>query len=123
MLFFGMVILINSEVMGILCTREFGQENWKGLRLMGYRGLSFNLMIACGNALFFLASDKLLILVGFEQTMAETAREMAVSMIPALFIQAVASTLQTYMVSQKITHAMNYLNLWIFASFGPLGYF
>jgi Na+-driven multidrug efflux pump len=95
MLFFGQVIIINSELMGILCTHEFGQGNWKGFRLIGYKGLSFNLMIACGNALFFLASDKLLILVGFEQTLAETAREMVVSMIPALFIKAVTFTLQT----------------------------
>lgn len=123
MLFFGMVILINSELMGILCTHEFGQENWKRFRLMGYRGLSFNIMIACGNAIFFLMSDRLLVLVGFERTLAETAREMAVSMIPALFIQSVTFTLQTYMVSQKITHPMNYLNLAIFASFIPLGYF
>jgi Na+-driven multidrug efflux pump len=121
-LFFQAILLINNETMGIFCTHEFGQGNWKGFRLMGYRGLTFNLMVACGNSVLFLVSDKALILAGFEQTLAETACQMAVSMIPALFVTALTNALQTYLVSQKITHPMLYLNLGLFASFVPLGY-
>ena len=88
MLFFGMVMVINSEVMGILCTRAFGEEDFVGLRRLAWRGLCFKLSIAAMNAFFFLVSDRLLVVIGFERELSEVAGRMAVSMIPALFVQA-----------------------------------
>ena len=53
MLFFGMIVVINSEVMGILCTRAFGQENFVGFRRSALRGLCFKLGLAGVNTLLF----------------------------------------------------------------------
>jgi MATE family multidrug resistance protein len=88
LLFFGMVVVINSEIMGILCTRAFGQEDFMGFRRSAYRGLCFKLALAVLNSFLFYISDKLLIMVGFERELSIIAGKMAVSMIPALFVQA-----------------------------------
>jgi Na+-driven multidrug efflux pump len=88
MLFFGMVIIINSEVIGILCTRAFGEEDFVGFRRSAYRGLCFKLALAVLNSCLFLISDKLLIAIGFERELSIIAGQMAVSMIPAMFVQA-----------------------------------
>jgi hypothetical protein len=82
MLFFGMVVVINNEVMGILCTRKFGKGDFVGFRRLAYRGLYFKLALAVLNSLFFEISDKLLIMVGFERELSIMAGKMAVSMIP-----------------------------------------
>ena len=52
-LFFGMVIIINSEMMGILCTRAFGENDFVGFRRSAYRGLFFDLALAMVNSFFF----------------------------------------------------------------------
>jgi MATE family multidrug resistance protein len=53
MLFFGIVLVINSEVMGILCTRKFAEEDFVGFRRLAYRGLCFKLAFAVLNSVFF----------------------------------------------------------------------
>jgi Na+-driven multidrug efflux pump len=52
-LFFVTVIYVNGEVMGILCTRAFGEEDFVGFRRFAYRGLCFMLTIAALNSFLF----------------------------------------------------------------------
>ena len=119
---FNMIMLIHSESFGIFLTIKFGQKDWKGMRLVFLRALSFKAFFVVFNFFWLSFTKPVLTLLNFEPKVVDIVSELMFYMIPCLIPVALNIALQTYQVSQKITKPLTYLNIIDIIQMIPLGY-
>jgi len=123
MFFWQTFTQVNGETQGISCSKAFGAQDYKNMRLGFYRGLIWNYVITVISAILYSYIDVILISAGFEASMVEQAHAMVVSLIPALFIQTINEMIRNYLMSQKVSKPFVWINLASFAFFPVGGYY
>lgn len=123
MFFWQTFTQVNGETQGISCSKAFGGQDWKNMRLGFYRGLIWNYAVTIMSAVLYLFMDKILLAAGFEAEMTRQAHSMIVSTIPALFVQTMNEMIRNYLMSQKVVKPFFWINLVSFAFFPVGGYY
>lgn len=123
MFFWQTFTQVNGETQGINCSKAYGAEDFKLMRLHFYRGFIWNWLITLLSVVLYTNIDTILLAAGFEAEMTREAHTMIVCMLPALFLQTVNEMLRNYMMSQKITKPFIWINLASFAFFPIGGYY
>lgn len=89
-------MLIHSESFGIFLTIKFGQKDWKGMRLVFLRALSFKAFFVVFNFFWLSFTKPVLTLLNFEPKVVDIVSELMFYMIPCLIPVALNIALQTY---------------------------
>lgn len=118
--FWGVITQVNGETLGIICSKEFGRQGWKTMRITFYRSLLWNMIITAFAFQLYARIDQIQIKIGFEENLSYTTHRMIVSMIPSLFVQTINEVIRNYLASMKITEPFVYINITTFCIF-PIG--
>merc|ERR1712110_437642 len=123
MFFWQTFTQVNGETQGINCSKAFGAQDWKLMRLHFYRGLFWNILITIISAVLYTNIGALLLLAGFEPEMTKQAQMMINTVIPALALQTCNEMIRNYLMSQKISKPFVWINLATFCFFPIGGYY
>jgi MATE family multidrug resistance protein len=123
MFFWQTFTQVNGETQGINCSKAFGAQDYKLMRLHFYRGAFWNICITIISACLYTNIGALLLAAGFEPEMTKQAQLMINTIIPALFLQTINEMIRNYLMSQKIAKPFVWINLASFCFFPIGGYY